>query len=188
MYQLTYTYNIRGSWRVHVITMSVHMCLCLSAWCVHTVVPMVVYVFAFLQYVLADIYVCKCVSVCRYVCTVATYTMQSRELQSVKSTLTFMVLTSQGHLKAERLEWRVTFQTENNSWVFSGLWRRLFILSLTLIHFDPVRGSNGLNNLICLLLFCSRCLFTLLLFCMLSPSYCVTVVQDTPGHRQWQCV
>lgn len=130
----------------------------------------------------------ECVSVCIYVCTVATYIMQSRELQSVKSTLTFMVLTSQGHLKAERLEWRVTFQTENNSWVFSGLWRRLFILSLTLIQFDPVRGSNGLNNLICLLLLYSRCLFTPLLFCMLSPSYCVTAVQETPGHRQWQCV
>lgn len=61
--------------------------------------------------------VCQCV----YACTMGTSIMQSRELQSVKSTLTFMVLTSQGHPKAEHLEWSVTFQTENNSRVFSSL-------------------------------------------------------------------
>lgn len=98
----------------------------------------------------------KCV--CVYARTVATSITQSRELQSVKSTLTFMVLTSQGHPKAEHLEWSVTFQTENNSRVFRGLWRRLFILPLTLIHFDLARGNNGLNTLIFPPLVCSRCL------------------------------
>lgn len=72
--------------------------------------------------------------------------LSHRELQSVKSTLTFMVLTSQGHPKAEHLKWSVTFQTENNSRVFSGLWRWLFILSLT--HFDLARGNNGLSTLV----------------------------------------
>lgn len=116
-------------------------------------------VFACVQYVFTDL--CVCVGVCRCVSarTAATSITQSRELQSVKSTLTFMVLTSQGHPKAEHLEWSVTFQTENNSRVYSGLWRRLFILSLTLIHFDLARGNNGLNTLIFLLLYCAHCLF-----------------------------
>lgn len=90
--------------------------------------------------------VAQCVRV--YACTVVTSITQSRELQSVKPTLTFMVLTSQGHPKAEHLEWSVTFQTENNSRVFSALWRRLFILSLTLIHFDLARGNNRLNTFV----------------------------------------
>lgn len=45
--------------------------------------------------------------VCVYACVHAQWSTsitQSRELQSVKSTLTFMVLTSQGHFKAEHLE------------------------------------------------------------------------------------
>lgn len=103
-------------------------------------------------------FVCVGVCQCVYARTAATSITQSRELQSVKSTLTFMVLTSQGHPKAEHLEWSVTFQTENNSRVFFGLWRRLFILSLTLIHFDLARGNNGLNTLVFLLLYCSHCL------------------------------
>lgn len=73
---------------------------------------------------------------------------QFRESQSVKSTLTFTALTSQGHLWAEHLGWSVTFQTERINWVFSGLWRWLFILLLTLIPFDQVHESNGLNSLI----------------------------------------
>lgn len=59
-----------------------------------------------------------------------------------------MALTSQGHLRAEHLEWSVTLQTESNNRVFSGLWRWLFILSLTLMPFDQAPESNGLNSLI----------------------------------------
>lgn len=59
-----------------------------------------------------------------------------------------MALTSQGHLRAEHLEWSVTLQTESNNQVFSGLWRWLFILSLTLMPFDQAHESNGLNSLI----------------------------------------
>lgn len=119
----------------------------------------------------SETFVCVCVGVCQcvYARTVATSITQSRELQSVKSTLTFMVLTSQGHPKAEHLEWSVTFQTENNSRVFSGLWRRLFILSLTLIHFDLARGNNGLNTLIFPLLYCSHCLCAPLSFACRLP-------------------
>lgn len=89
-----------------------------------------------------------CVYSIRYVCTVAACIAQFRESQSVKSTLTFTALTSQGHLRAEHLEWSVTFQTESNNWVFAGLWRWLFILLLTLIPFDQAHESNGLNSLI----------------------------------------
>lgn len=133
------------------------------------------------QYVLTDISVCVCR--CVYARTVATSITQSRELQSVKSTLTFMVLTSQGHPKAEHLEWSVTFQTENNSRLFPALWRRLFILSLTLIHFDLARGNNGLNTRVFLLLYRSRRLFApLSLFCMLSSSHCVTALPKKSLH------
>lgn len=59
-----------------------------------------------------------------------------------------MALTSQGHLRAEHLERSVTLQTESNNRVFSGLWRWLFILSLTLMPFDQAHESNGLNSLI----------------------------------------
>lgn len=78
-------------------------------------------VFACVENVLTHACVCWCAQVCVYARTVVTSITQSRELQSVKSTLTFMVLTSQGHPKAEHLEWSVTFQTENNSRVFCGL-------------------------------------------------------------------
>lgn len=95
-------------------------------------------------------------SVCSvYACTVATCIAQFRESQSVKSTLTFMAITSQGHLRAEHLEWSVPFQTESNNWVFSRLWRWLFFLFLTLIPFDQAHESDGLNSLIAALFFLS---------------------------------
>lgn len=145
---------------MHYSPMSVYVHILYAAPCVcHTDVCMHVGVFACVECVLAGARACWCVqSACVYARTVATSITQSRELQSVKSTLTFMVLTSQGHPKAEHLEWSVTFQTENNSRVFRGLWRRLFILPLTLIHFDLARGNNGLNTLIFPPLVCSRCL------------------------------
>lgn len=139
-------------------------CLFICTYCTHLCVSAIqtsartsacLHVWSVCSQALVRVGVCK---VCVCARTVATSITQSRELQSVKSTLTFMVLTSQGHPKAEHLEWSVTFQTENNSRVFCGLWRRLFILPLTLIHFDLARGNNGLNTLIFLPLLCTRCL------------------------------
>lgn len=124
-----------------------------------------------------------CVGVCQCVYARTSIT-RSRELQSVKSTLTFMVLTSQGHPKAEHLEWSVTFQTENNSRVYSGLWRQLFILLLTLIHFDLASGNNELNTLIFLLLYCSHCPFLpLSLLHAVSISLCQCSPKKYPCHK-----
>ncbi len=119
---------------MHICTSACQLCLCRRfharlCVCMHTVCT----------HKHLHVGVCQCV----YARTAATSIMQARELLSVKSTLTFMVPTSQGHPKVEHLEWSVTFQTENNSRGFSGLWRRLFILSLTHIHFDLVREIMG---------------------------------------------
>lgn len=73
---------------------------------------------AYMQFVFIKAFVCIDVYQCVFVLSVVTSITQCGELQSVKSTLTFMLLTSQGRPKAEHLDWSVTFQTENNNRVF----------------------------------------------------------------------